>query len=221
MKLEAVCFDIDGTLYPKWQTSLYLIPSLFPSPLLALKYQRFRRAIRRHPDRGGKALSHAGFLKKQATLIDTSVEKIERQFYHKWRTSFKKIKVYPQVRETLEWLKGLSLKIAILSDFPLEEKLTTLGIADLVDFGICSEESGYLKPHPQPFLAVSQALEVDPSALLYVGDSYSKDIVGANGVGMYSALIGGGKKRDATFTFSDYNEFKIRFENYFCKGERC
>jgi putative hydrolase of the HAD superfamily len=221
MKLEAVCFDIDGTLYPKWQTSLYLIPSLFPSPLLALKYQRFRRTIRRHPDRGGNAQSHEEFLKKQADLIGTSVAKIERQFYNKWRSSFKKIKVYPQVRETLEWLKGLSLKIAILSDFPLEEKLTTLGIADLVDYAICSEESGYLKPHPKPFLAVSQALGVDPSAILYVGDSYSKDIVGANGVGMFSALIGSSKKRDATFTFSDYNEFKIKFENYFCKGERC
>ncbi|NLA93288.1 MAG: HAD family hydrolase [Spirochaetales bacterium] len=221
MKLEAVCFDIDGTLYPKWQTSLYLLPSLFPSPFLAIKYQMFRRGIRRNPDEGGEAQSHAEFLEKQATLMGSSVERVERQFYKKWRSSFKKIKAYPQVRETFEWLKGLSLKVAILSDFPIEEKLTTLGVADLVDFAICSEQSGYLKPHPKPFLEVSQALGVDPSAILYVGDSYSKDIEGANGVGMYSALIGSGKKRGATFTFSDYNEFKKKFENYFCKGERC
>ena len=219
MKLEAVCFDIDGTLYPKWQTTLHLTSSLFPSPLLALKYHKFRRSVRRYPL---DAHNREEFQEKQAALLGAPPEKIEKQFYAKWRTTFTKIRVYPQVRETFEWLKSLGLKVAVLSDFPIEAKLATLALDDQVDFALCSEESGYLKPHPKPFLDLSRALEVDPSALLYVGDSYSKDIVGAKAVGMSTALLTPkrlGKKGGATFTFSDYNEFKREFVNHFLKGE--
>lgn len=176
--------------------------------------------MRRNP---AVAHNRDDFRKNQAALVGVPQERIERQFYSKWRTTFTKIRVYPQVRETFVWLKDLGLKVAVLSDFPIEEKLTTLGIEDLVDFSLCSEESGYLKPHPKPFLDMAKALEVDPSLLLYVGDSYSKDIVGANAVGMSSALItprGVRKKGGATFTFSDYNEFKREFENHFLKGEK-
>lgn len=224
MELKAVCFDIDGTLYPKWQTKRSLLPSLCPSPTLALKYHRFRRDVRLYPSKGLKSENREEFLEKQAAWIGgkRAKEKIENQFYAKWRSSFKKIKPYPFVRETFEWLKAQGLKIAVLSDFPLEQKLHTLRLEDLVDYSLCSEETGYLKPHIKPFTVVCEALALEPTKLLYVGDSYTKDVVGASATGMYSALIKPkkwGKGPDATFTFSDYNEFKRKVENYFLKGE--
>jgi putative hydrolase of the HAD superfamily len=47
-----------------------------------------------------------------------------------------------------------------------------------------SDEVGYSKPHPDPFLTTLAALEVEPGAAVHVGDLLRTDIAGAQGVGM-------------------------------------
>jgi putative hydrolase of the HAD superfamily len=86
-------------------------------------------------------------------------------------------------------IREQGIRISILSDFPVGGKLETLGIADLVDFSCCSEESGYLKPHPAPFLYVARHMNVPCDRILFAGDSYEKDILGASNVGMKTALF--------------------------------
>lgn len=54
-----------------------------------------------------------------------------------------------------------------------------------------SEESGMLKPAPEPFLDLAARLRLEPAQILYVGNSPSLDIAGAHGVGMDAALRGG------------------------------
>ena len=91
---------------------------------------------------------------------------------------------------------------------------------DLVDYVACSEQSGYLKPHPAPFRMVCSQLQVEPSEVLYVGDSCKKDMVGASRVVMRTALIDPSAKSEkrragryrtcpqADTIFSDYREFR-------------
>ena len=52
---------------------------------------------------------------------------------------------------------------------------------------IISEEAGYLKPDPRIFEYSAQQAGYGPSQLLYVGDSWSSDILGAAGSGWKSA----------------------------------
>ena len=51
-------------------------------------------------------------------------------------------------------------------------------IADSVDAIVISEEVGHMKPQPELFAAARRAAQCD-GALLYVGDSYQSDVVGA------------------------------------------
>lgn len=199
-----LALDIDGTLYPKRMLNARMVRSLFPSPRLARAFN-WARAQYRHqqeieptvlPNREGLLARQAALVaKRMGTLKVTEVkEAIDRQFYGAWERSFLSIKPFAHLRESLVQATGQGIGIAALSDFPIAQKLHTLGIEDLVDTAFSSEESGYLKPHPRAFTLLLDSLGCRADEVLYVGDSYSKDCVGAKGVGMHTVLIG---KRDS------------------------
>lgn len=52
---------------------------------------------------------------------------------------------------------------------------------------IISEEAGVMKPHPAIFAYAAEAAGAPAEALLYVGDSYTSDVEGAQGAGWQSA----------------------------------
>jgi HAD superfamily hydrolase (TIGR01509 family) len=58
------------------------------------------------------------------------------------------------------------------------------GLAPFLDVLVFSDEVGARKPDPKPFLAALDALRVDPTAAMYVGDSLDTDVQGAAHVGM-------------------------------------
>lgn len=227
--LRAVCFDIDGTLYAKRELHLHLAFQAFPSPRLAYHYSRFRTLVRSNPER----YPSTDYRSKQATFMLQSMGKevtaeaiekmkglIKKQFYDPWEHLRVKLHPYQNLRPTFEYLKEHNLKIGVLSDLPIGKKLYQLGIVDLVDFSLCAETSGFLKPHPLPFELIAAKLQVKPEEIFYVGDSYSKDICGAVGVGMQAALIRNwplpkDKKRYplAKFVFRDYDEFIVQLNN--------
>ena len=74
-RFEAVCFDVDGTLYPKWMMNLYLMKTVYPSPLLAYRYSRFRSSMRSHPEILTDPPNREGFLQRQAISILRSSKK--------------------------------------------------------------------------------------------------------------------------------------------------
>jgi putative hydrolase of the HAD superfamily len=54
---------------------------------------------------------------------------------------------------------------------------------------VVSDEHGWRKPHPKIFADALSALDVEPGAALFVGDSPQDDIVGAKAVGMDVAWV--------------------------------
>lgn len=227
--IKAVCFDIDGTLYAKRKLHIYLAAQLLPSPRLAYYYSRFRAAVRLHPEdypgtdyRSKQATALLQTMGKSVTTenLEKIKKRVRRQFYAPWERLRFKLSPYPNLRTIFEYLKEQNLKIGVLSDLPIGRKLHQLGIVDLVDFSLCAESSGFLKPHPLPFELLCAKLQVTPEEVLYVGDSYSKDILGAVGVGMQAALIrnwpisnGKGRYPLAKFVFRDYDEFITQLNN--------
>lgn len=228
MKSKVVCFDIDGTLYPKWVTDLKLVRSFFPSPLLALRYQRFRKEVRKNQEVKVSPENQYGFRLHQAKWlsrgrsekdIERTMQRLELQFYDSWRSSFAYLKPFPYIREAMADLRSRGIRIAALSDFPIHHKLQALGVEDLVEFSACTEESGYLKPHPAPFGYICTAMGVEPQEVVYVGDSCRKDMEGASRVGMRTCLIAPKAKnpstraklelecKDADMICADYQEF--------------
>ena len=210
---DAIAFDIDGTLYPSYRIALRLIPAVMKDWQLVNAFRMARREIRRDPPEGlffdAQALLISRFLHAEESVIK---EKVERLIYKDWSAAFKKVKPYKNVRETIELFKQHGYKIGALSDFPPHEKLKNLNLAGLWDAEIGSEFTGKLKPDPKPFIRLSEALDVPPQRMLYVGNSIKHDIIGAKKVGMQAALIAPlpkpGSKGGADFVFREFRELQ-------------
>ena len=102
----------------------------------------------------------------------------------------------------------------MLSDFPVERKLRYLGLDGYWDCALTSEETGYLKPNPEPFLAVAGRLGLPPEQIVFVGDKYLYDVLGAHRVGMRTAHLTRVPENHgvADFSFRGYSRFPALVE---------
>lgn len=189
-KIAAVAFDIDGTLYPNIRMYLASWPIVLRHLRLFRAFGRARKEVRN--ERPVRDLFQrtveltAGYLRRDA---DSVAHRIERTIYGRWESSLASVSLYPGARDVVEWIRSKGLPTAAVSDFPVERKLRLLGIEELWDVAFSSEETGYLKPNPEPFLRLIDELGVPAGSVLYVGNSYPYDIVGARACGLITAHI--------------------------------
>ena len=76
------------------------------------------------------------------------------------------------------------------------------GLKDYFDFAIYSSEVPFRKPHPSIFQLAISRFQLEPEEILFVGDSLSADILGAQAVGMKTAWLNRKKKQGESC--SDY-----------------
>ena len=135
-------------------------------------------------------------------------ERINEEIHGTWESVLDRVPVYPHVRECVTGLREAGYPVAVTSDFPVERKLERLGLDDLFECRLWTEESGYLKPHPEPFVQLAACMGHSPEEILYVGNSYEYDVVGAKNVGMHAAHLSRKPHPDtvADVTFSDYRD---------------
>lgn len=95
-------------------------------------------------------------------------------------------RVFPDVPQTLARLRGLGLKLAVVSNFDarLRGLLDHLGLASQFDAVVLSSECGFAKPDPGIFVAALSATGSHPQTTLHVGDSEAVDIRGARHAGL-------------------------------------
>jgi putative hydrolase of the HAD superfamily len=193
MRLEAVGFDLDGTLYPNYRFHLRLLPFLMRRTPLLLSMGHARAELRRP----GRPAAGTDFYRQQAELaagrLGLEPERLQTLFdeeiYRAWPPIFSHVRPRRGVREAILRLRAAGLKTGLLSDFPLADKLERLGLEGLWDAKICSEEVGRLKPGAEPFLALARALGTEPAAMAYVGNSERYDVAGAADLGMRAVLV--------------------------------
>jgi putative hydrolase of the HAD superfamily len=218
MKIKAVAFDIDGTLYPSYKMYIYSIPIFIKYPRFIYNFSKVRKSIRKLDKIDNFRKTQAELLAKRLKASPERVyNKLESIIYNEWEKIFKWIKPYPGVLKTLEILKQQGLKLAALSDFPVELKLKYLGLEGLWDCAFSSEEIAYLKPHSKSFQILCEKLNLEPSEILYVGDTYLYDIVGAYNAGLKTAFLTNNvrKRKYADFQFSSYRTFNQKIYELF------
>ncbi|MFW6234042.1 MAG: HAD family hydrolase [Spirochaetota bacterium] len=222
MTLKAIAFDIDGTLYPNRSMYLRSIPFALRNIRLMREFRRVRkelRAIRPIHD----------FYETQAQYVADGLgqsyavarERIDRLIYGEWEQVLRSVKVYAGVRDFIARLAGSTVKIGVMSDFPVHNKLEILGLSGLWDAEVAAETTGYLKPAAEPFIVLSGQLGVNPDETLYVGNSYHYDVIGASRAGMFTAHLDPRTRSKAELvhtqiTSSTEGEVKpnIRFRTY-------
>lgn len=218
LNIEAVAFDIDGTLYPEWEFYILVFPFILTHLSLMDAFGKVRKEIRQyqmqHPNEKQK-----DFFDFQAELLsvhlkkdkNTAKQELKTSIYDGLKSFFSKIKPYKHALEVVKELKRRNLKIALLSDFLIEQKGDVWGILPYCDVAIGSENVGALKPSHFPFVTLSERLSVPCEKILYVGNSIKYDVKGAKAVGMKTALIYNKwffkpKSNDIDILFYDYRQ---------------
>ncbi|MBY9010635.1 MAG: TIGR02253 family HAD-type hydrolase [Candidatus Lokiarchaeota archaeon] len=115
----------------------------------------------------------------------------------------KHIQLYDDVLKCLEKLKKSSIKTAIITDgIPIKqyEKILRLGIDELIDLVVISDEIGIRKPNPELYSYCLKKFKVKGHETIYVGDNIYKDIIPAKINKIHSVYIHRGGKYDNDFT---------------------
>jgi putative hydrolase of the HAD superfamily len=109
-------------------------------------------------------------------------------------------KAYMQnYRKYWTWVDGAKEALEQVSDrFPVgivtngfletqQKKIEVMELDQYTDNFIITEEIGVMKPHPRVFDVATERSGSERSQILYVGDSYSSDIIGGREAGWHTA----------------------------------
>lgn len=188
--IRAVAFDIDGTLYPNARMYRASLPIVLANLRLFRAFGAARREIRvRRPiaDLAGETAELTAEHLGQS--VAATRHQIDEVIYRRWELVLRRVPLYPGVVGLLDWLRSREIPIAAMSDFPVTQKLAILGLADIWDAAFSSEDIGYLKPNAEPFHELSARLDRPPASLLYVGNSFHYDVLGAHAQGFPTAHL--------------------------------
>ena len=214
--IKAVAFDIDGTLYRNWSLNYRMSLHFFRHCIFFLHYGIVRTELR-------KIVLEKDFIQVQDELMAkrlkcTPIEahqQLDKIVYTGLKKYFPRIKTCSGAIELIKKLKENGYKIALLSDFPPEQKGNVWGILDYCDVVLGTEEIGALKPSAKPFEVLASKLQLPANQILYVGNSEKYDVVGSKKVGFKSALFisvfkgfFGKKSKLADITFSKYSQLE-------------
>lgn len=215
-EIEAIAFDIDGTLYSDMSLYIRILPYFLKRLPFFLAYNRARKILHRTAPLADFYEYQARLLAEELKISSQDAKKmIQENVYDGMKPFFKKIKAFKGVHTLFEECKKHNIKIGILSDFPPEQKGDIWGLAPMCDVIMGSEECGALKPSIYTFGSFAKALNVSPEKILYVGNSIRADINGAKKAGMKTAYIMpfwrkilNKKLAQADISFKNYRQLK-------------
>ncbi len=206
MNIQAVVFDVDGTLYSN--AAMYRRSMWFGLRNLRfiLGMSKIRKQIREMDYIEDFFTVQADLL---ANRLGMSREKARTYISERvcsWEDELKGIPLMPGLHDFLDHLTAAGIRTGLLSDFPVQRKLKIIGMDRDWDCILSSEDVGYLKPRIESFTEVCKRLNLPPDHILYVGNSYSYDVIGAKNTGMLAAHVAAkpvsGTKADVTI--ADY-----------------
>lgn len=213
--VQAVVFDVDGTLYDAQRMRLALLPRLLIRSILhpgeaatAIPVIRsYRRAHERLRGRRREEIGE-GLAEAQLCLAmslsgrpDDVVRRVVRDWFEGSPLPAISAAVRPGLATSLARLRAAGIRTAVLSDYPPLGKLEALGVGGAFDCVAWAQQEtiGVLKPDPAGLRDVLRRLGVAPEAAVYVGDRPEVDGVLAASVGCRGALIARRVTGDGTF----------------------
>ena len=101
------------------------------------------------------------------------------------------LRPYPEAPEVLESLRSEGYRLGIVSNWSwhLRSRVESTGLKDYFDLVWGSAYAGCNKPHPCIFQQALEQMELEPARVLYAGDSYRHDVLGARAAGLAPVLV--------------------------------
>ncbi len=189
--IEAVIFDLDGTLYDQTKMQTYMLLKLLkhyilrPHKLYELEILYYFRK-KRYEAGGGENIEDAQY---QVTADFLRVSKKEvREIVSFWieeqPLSCMRACLYVCMPEYFKQIHKRGIKISVASDYPVEKKLVALGLTAEAVTCSTDKDINAFKPSPEVFLLAAKKMNIAPEHCLVVGDRDEKDGEAARRAGM-------------------------------------
>ncbi|MFA7555121.1 MAG: HAD-IA family hydrolase [Spongiibacteraceae bacterium] len=172
-QLEAVLFDLDGTLIdtaPDFITVVNQLCRLKNHP------EQSAEAIRATVSHGARALITLAF---QLPEGDPAFEPLRQQLLALYQKNLAvQTQLFPGMNELLDWLELQAIPWGIVTNKPrlyAEPILVALSLAERCAVLVCPDDVTHTKPHPEPMLLACREIACNPQRTLYIGD-HRRDI---------------------------------------------
>lgn len=200
--LQAIAFDLDGTLYHhgavRRRVATELLALLSRRPGVGLRTVRVLRAYRAALDdlrRGGTARPDLrGEQARLAAARTGEPPSFVEAVVQEWMTSRPLLHLAPArspgLLEALGVARSAGLRLGVFSDYEPARKLAALNLENAFDVALGAEDPdvGVLKPHPAGLLALARKMNAEPASVAYIGDREDVDLPAASAAGMLGVL---------------------------------
>lgn len=109
-----------------------------------------------------------------------------------WEVTYYHRELRPGVAEALQALQERGYKLGVISNtaslYSVFNVLERYGIRDYFQDVTLSSVTGYRKPHPGIFEVSLRQMQSEPKNCVYVGDTLSRDVIGAKQAGFGAAI---------------------------------
>ena len=215
-KLDAVLFDIDGTLLDSNDANAYAWRKTFLEFGKDVPQPEIRGAI----GKGGDQLLPDFFSKEELEGLEEPLGDRRSEIYQK--ELLPKLKPFSMGRELAQRLREDGIRVGVASSAKAEElevALELVGLKDLIEAKTSTDDAEASKPEPDIFLAALERLgNPDPARVIVVGDT-PFDVIAAQKAGMRTvAVLCGGFSREsleeagALAIFGSPSEILLRYD---------
>jgi putative hydrolase of the HAD superfamily len=106
------------------------------------------------------------------------------------RAVYRRFELFDDVLDLIEHLGRHELRVGVLSNnTEVAEHIERLDVRHRFEIVVSPVTWGIAKPDPEIFRRTAASMGIEPCRVLYVGDSYDNDVVGARAAGMTPVLV--------------------------------
>jgi putative hydrolase of the HAD superfamily len=197
LKVRAICFDLDNTLWDVWPVIIRAEQRMYD--FLAQRYPRvvasmtleMMRSAREQTAAAHPQMAHDfTFLRKQ-TLRDHArefgyAEAMAEEAFDAFIQARNEVDLYADVLPALEQLRR---RYRLFTASNGNADLTKIGLAHFFERTVAARHVGALKPDPAIFHKVIEGTDLRAADVVYVGDDPHLDVQGARDAGMQAIWI--------------------------------
>ena len=211
--ISTVFLDIDGTLLDSNDAHAQSWKQTLDEAGVSNSYKEVRKLIGKG---GDKLLPEISGVDSKSELGKEITEKRSKVFEEEF---FDQIKPFPKVRELLLKMRNEEgLKLGVVTSAKKEEMekfLKRLGIEDLIEFKVTSDDVENSKPDPDLITCALAKLQIKPDEALMLGDT-PYDIQAASKAGVKTVALesGGWTAKDLAGAVGVYKDAKDLLEKF-------
>lgn len=186
MRLKAIIFDIDGTLYRSREYEVYL---------RGLINEVLGELLGIGAEEAGRRLEE---VKRELRTVSASIEALgadRRRLFEmlgKRIEPWRYLKPRPEVKRVLRELRGAGLRLGCHTNSGrrlMEKVLAALDLSPR-DFHACvTSDDAAPKPSKEGYILLLKLLDTSPERTLYVGDRWEVEVKPAKELGMMTAMV--------------------------------